>query len=415
MFYIITVLFLGCYLFCYKRKVKMLSIMLCVFTILFLYEIFGAFLFTFTPEFYFNLWLFFFGILYFSCWFLSFYWMLSFGIFGVIIHSIFMSLLSFAKIALPLHPLILMYPDYHDHLPTFNYTFINLFLIFFIVSLLFCKSNWYLKCFFILFILSLPFFLKNVSTSENHNMKIAIVQVGLYYEKGGNTSDFFYDLQAFLKQTPGVDAVVFSENNLYSYKTRYNEELTEKLLRNILDSKLNEKYHLFLSFGGFRDVNNIVTYYHHDDTIQINQKKVLIPFVEKSDFLNRRVPMYSEYYYLHDHIKNMNISLADYSVATNICYDALFPELFSINSDIVIIQSNYKLLDKGYGHDKLKKYATYLSKFINGINSRFIINVQNYGGTVVLENNWSIDYKTFEYSKSEPFLIVNLSGKDTRN
>jgi apolipoprotein N-acyltransferase len=337
--------------------------------------------------------------------------MLSFGIFGVIIHSILMSLLSFAKIALPLHPLILIYPNYYKYLPTFNYPFINLFLIFVIVSLLFCKSNWYSKCFFILLILSLSSFFKNVSASENQNIKIAIIQVGLYYEKGGNTSDFFKDLQSFLKRNPGVSVVIFSENNLYSYKSRYNEELTENLLSNVLDSKLNEQYHLFLSFGGFRDINNIVTYYHHDDIIQINQKKVLIPFVEKNDFLNRKVPMYSEYYYLHDHIKNMNIRLSDYSVTTKICYDALFPELLSTNSDIVMIQSNYKLLDKGHGHDKLKKYATYLSKFINGINSRFIINVQNYGGTVVLSNNWSIDHETFESSKSEPFSIVNLSEK----
>jgi len=240
---------------------------------------------------------------------------------------------------------------------------------------------------------------------------MAIIQVGLYYENGGNTTDFFSDLQNFLKQNPGVDTIIFSENNLYSYKKRYNEELTEELMKDIATSRLNEQYNLLLSFSAFRDINNIITYYQRDEIIRINQKKVLIPFIERKGFINRKEPMHSEYYYIHDNIQNDIIDLVGYSISTQICYDALFPELLHARSDVVVIQSNYKLLDRGYGHDKLKLYATYLAKFLNGVNSNIVINVQNYGGTVILLDDWGIDHEKFIASKTEPFVIIDFNTK----
>ncbi|HDQ4244374.1 TPA: hypothetical protein P8656_004237 [Escherichia coli] len=320
-----------------------------------------------------------------------------------------MTLISIAKIAIPLHPLILLYPDYNKYLPTFNQPVINLFLLFFIINLIFCRSNRNLKFVLLLSFLSLPHFFNSISNSNNLNTKIAIIQVGLYYENGGNTTDFFNDMHNFLRQNPGIDTIIFSENNLYSYKNKYNKELTERLMSDILNSKLNEQYHLFLSFSGFMDINNIITYYHHDDNIRFNQKKVLIPFIEKKGFKNRKEPMHSEYYYVYNNVINDKIDLIDYSISTQICYDALFPDLLHARSDVVVIQSNYKLLDRGYGHDKLKIYATYLAKFLNGVNSRMIINVQNHGGTVILSDDWGLDHETFLVSQTKPFIIIEFN------
>lgn len=408
MIYIIILLFLFCYFLCYKRKIKSLCILVSIFTTIFLYEIFGAFFFCLEPQFHFNPWLFLFGVLYFLFWFFSFYWLSTWGWGGGVIHSILMTLLSVTKIVLPLHPLILLYPGYKDYLPTFSYQIINLFLIFLIVDLLFCKGNKYFNIVLLLSLLSVSILFKSASDGNDKNVRVAIIQIGLYYEKGGDTSSFFSDMQNFLERNPRVNAIVFSENNLYSYKDKYNEELTEKLLENIFSSKLNDKYHLFLSFGAYKDINNIVTYYHYKNKFGFNQKKVLIPFVEKRGFINKKESIDSKYYFYDDNIKNNNIDLFDYSVSTNICYDALFPELFSTSTDLVFIQSNYKLLDRGYGHDKLKIYATYLAKFLNGVSGSIIINVQNHGGTVILSNDWTIDYKAFVTSKTEPFMIIDI-------
>lgn len=408
MTYFINTLFLICYFLCYKRKATALSVLVLIYTFVFLYEIFGAFFFSFTPEVHLNLWLLLFGVLYFSLWFFSFYWLSVLGTLGAVVHSMLMILISITKIAIPLHPLILLYPDYKDYLPAFNYPIINLFLIFFIFSLIFCKSNRYIKFAFILSFFSFPHFFNNISNSNNPNTKLAIIQVGLYYEKGGNTTDFFSDMHNFLRRNPGVDTIIFSENNLYSYKNRYNEELTEELIKDISTSKLNEQYNLLLSFSAFRDINNIITYYYRDDIIRVNQKRVLIPFIESSGFLNRKQPMHSKYYYVHDNIINERIDLIDYTISTQICYDALFPELLDASPDVVVIQSNYKLLDRGYGHDKLKIYATYLAKFLNGVNGSIVINVQNHGGTVILSDDWEVDHETFLASKMEPFIIIDL-------
>lgn len=407
--YFINTLFLICCFLCYRRKAKALSVLVIIYTFVFLFEIFGAFFFSFTPNVHLNLWLLLFGLLYFSFWFSGFYWLSGLGVLGGIIHSMLMTLISIAKIAIPLHPLILLYPDYNKYLPTFNQPVINLFLLFFIINLIFCRSNRNLKFVLLLSFLSLPHFFNSISNSNNLNTKIAIIQVGLYYENGGNTTDFFNDMHNFLRQNPGIDTIIFSENNLYSYKNKYNKELTERLMSDILNSKLNEQYHLFLSFSGFMDINNIITYYHHDDNIRFNQKKVLIPFIEKKGFKNRKEPMHSEYYYVYNNVINDKIDLIDYSISTQICYDALFPDLLHARSDVVVIQSNYKLLDRGYGHDKLKIYATYLAKFLNGVNSRMIINVQNHGGTVILSDDWGLDHETFLVSQTKPFIIIEFN------
>lgn len=97
------------------------------------------------------------------------------------------------------------------------------------------------------------------------------------------------------------------------------------------------------------------------------------------------------------------------SVSTYICYDALFPDAYQEVSDIVLIQSNYALLDKGYGFERLQHIATYLAKFVNGLKSKMVINVQNTGGTVVLFNGWRIDNNIYETSKTEPFFVIDTS------
>ncbi|WP_223307045.1 hypothetical protein [Citrobacter sp. S-77] len=374
-------------------------------------DIFGAYLLSFKPQISFNFWVFLFGLLYFIFWFASFYWLSKLGIAGVFLHSLLMTVLSISKIIFPLHPFILLYPQFNTLLPKTDYGVLNLFLLFFCVGVIFCNIRLKLKgLFLVLFLLVFFFHHSSATVINNTNTRLAIVQVGLYYEKGGNTSDFFRDLLSFLKANTDIDAVVFSENNLYSYKKDHNQKLTDKLIDNIISSKIHEKYHLFLSFSGFKDVNNIITYYHHKNKILLNQKKTLIPFIEKRGLSNNTESMQSNYFYIDSNLNNHFFDVNGSLMSTFICYDALFPEFTKKKSDMMLIQSNYKLLDNGYGHDKLKIYATYLAKFINGLNSNIIVNIQNYGGTVILFNDWSVDHNTYMASLSEPFFII-----DTKN
>lgn len=408
MIYLIIFLFLMCYLCSYKRKVISLVVVIFIFTFVFLYEIFGAFFFSLNPVLFFNFWLFFLGVLYFIFWFVSFYWLSRLGVLGVFFHSLLMTLVSVFKIILPLHPVILLYPKFHAYLPRTEYVFLNLFLLFFCIGMLFCKSKKYLMAMLSVFLVFIILGTNNpTKINSKNNIRVAIIQIGLYFDKGGNTSDFLSDLLNFLNENKKVDAIIFSENNLYSYKREYNKELTELLLNNIFDSRTHEKYHLFLSFSGFKDINNIVTYYHFNNNIQLNQKKALIPFFEKDGILNKKESMESDYFNIDEKINNKNIYIKGNFISTFICFDSLFPDLMKKKSDIMIIQSNYKLLDRGYGHNKLKIYATYLSKFINGVNNDIVINVQNHGGSVILFNDWSIDHHNFKKSLSNPFFIID--------
>ena len=409
---LVFVLFFSCYFFCLRRVALPLCACICLLTFILLYEIFGAFFFTALPKPNINYWLFLFGFVYFSLWFSTFFWLGRYGLLGVLLHSLIMVFPSLSKVMLPLHPFILFYPKSEFLLPSTHYPLLNLFCLFFISGLIFCKSSHPLKV-GVLLLLLCTFSLKNIYINDaphKSDIKIAVVQVGLYFEKGGNTTDFLNDLLAFLDKHPKVNSIVFSENNVFSFKNPYNENLSEKLLNDIKKLNLQRKFHFFLSFNGYKDFNNIVTLYLFGDEMRLNQKKTLIPFIEKSGFFNKRNDMSSEYYYIYKSHENSLFNIMGTSVSTYICYDALFPEMKANWGNVVLIQSNYKLLDKGYGYDKLKYFATYLAKFLNGMQSQVVINVQNYGGTVVLYNDWRIDHSIYETSRNEPFFILD-TGK----
>lgn len=404
------ILFFTCYFFCFTRQRITLSISIFAFTIVFLYEIFGAYFFTPSPNFHINAWILSCGLIYFYFYFFSFLFLSRFGFYGLLFHSMVMVCISFIKIIFPLHPFILLYPYAERLLPATESTFINLFILFFLSGVLFCRCNFPSRiiCFIFPFIF---FSISNsqVRESEKTDIKIAIVQIGLYFEKGGNTTKFFGDLMNFLSIHPEVNAIVFSENNFFSYKTEYNKEMSEKLLSDIEQNRLHHDFHLFLSFSGYRNFNNIITLYQFGNTRKLNQKKTLIPFIEKPGLFNSPSTLTSDFYTVDNFHKNTIFNIMNNSVSTYICYDALFPDFYDKSSDIVLIQSNYALLDKGYGFERLQHIATFLAKFINGLQSKIVINIQNTGGTVVISDGWRIDNNIYETSKTAPFFVIDTS------
>ncbi|ELO4330979.1 hypothetical protein QUQ33_003944 [Escherichia coli] len=404
-------LFFACYFFCFSKQRINLGVSIFFFTIVFLYEIFGAYFFTLSPNLHINAWILLCGLLYFYFYFSSFLFFARFGLSGLLLHSLVMVCISFTKIIFPLHPLILLYPYAERLLPATESTFINLFMLFFWSGVLFCRCSLSSRIVCVIF-LFIFFLISNsqVKESKKVDIKIAIVQIGLYFEKGGSTTKFFDELMNFLNTHQEVNAIVFSENNFFSYKTQYNKEMSERLLSAIKQNRLHHKFHFFLSFSGYRDFNNIITLYQYDNIRKINQKKILIPFVEKPGLFNSLSALASEFYSVDKHHRNTIFNIMNSSVSTYICYDALFPDTDNKPGDILLIQSNYALLDKGYGFERLQHIATYLAKFINGLQSKIVINIQNTGGTVVIFNGWHIDNNIYKMSKTEPFFVID-TGK----
>ncbi|HFL4355801.1 TPA: hypothetical protein ACG31J_005129 [Escherichia coli] len=409
---LVFVLFFACYFFCMWRKVLPLCICVFLFAFVLLHEVFGAFFFSMHSIADTNYWLFLFAVIYFYFWFFSFYWLGRYGLIGVLIHSAIMVLPSLLKVILPLHPFILLYPQYADFLPSTHISIFNLFILFFISGVFFCGSKNIVKLGVVFTMVCVVLLTNDNHNNErfNENIKIAVVQVGVYFSNGGNTTDFFHDLLTFIDKNPDIDSIVFSENNLFSFKNKYNKKITEKLLSDIKRSTLPHKYHVFLSLNGYREFNNIITLHLFKNDFNFNQKRVLIPFIEKPGILNQKNEINSDYYYIYNSHKNQSFNIMGASVSTYICYDALFPEIRDNSEQIILIQSNYGLLDKGYGHDRLKYFATYLAKFLNGMRSKVVINVQNHGGTVVLYDDWRIDHQIYESSKKAPFLIIKIKS-----
>lgn len=410
MLIVLIIIFIICYVFCFTKWWFPLTISVFILTIVFLYEIFGAYFISSGHKLNINGWLLFFGLLYFYFWFYTFLYLSRFGLSGIVAHSLIMVSISIFKITLPLHPFILLYPHIERFLPTTENTIINLFLLFFLSGVLFnkCSLGFRITCLCV----AISFFIATntqIKESEKKDINIAIIQVGLYFEKGGSTNNFFSDLKMFLNQHPEVDIIAFSENNFFSYKSEYNQEMSEKLLSDIKGNNFDDKYHLFLSFSGYKDFNNIITLYKFAGVSKINQKMTLIPFIEKPGLFNTINPPSSEFYTVDKSHRNSMLKVMGNSVSTYICYDVFFPDVYNNIGDIVLIQSNYKLLDYGDGFEHLQRIATYLAKFIKGLRSKIVINIQNTGGTVVISNDWRIDNEIYEISKKEPFFVIDTS------
>ena len=103
------------------------------------------------------------------------------------------------------------------------------------------------------------------------------------------------------------------------------------------------------------------------------------------------------------------MNFSGHKILTYICYDALFPKFSTNMASIVIVQSNYNQLKKGYGFDNIIKYGSILGWFSSALNSDFYINVQDTGGTIVIRKNHGLDNDIYQKSKQNPFLVVETN------
>ncbi|ENA08718.1 putative aatD, apolipoprotein N-acyltransferase [Escherichia coli P0298942.6] len=264
-------------------------------------------------------------------------------------------------------------------------------------------------CFFIFCFLS--FTQKTFSSTKNihqQKIKVGVVQVGLYYQLGGNTTDFFPDLLKFLRKNNDIDMVVFSENTVYGFKNQFNKKITQKMISDLKASNAHQQHAFIFNFFGFNDINNIVSVYYYKDNIMINQKKALIPFVEQQWFFSDKYDNTDEYLSIRKDIVNQNINHNGINIKTYICYDVLFPETHKSDNELVIVQSNYKLLDKNDMYNRIIKNGSILGWFAVATNSLAYINIQNHGGTVLIRKNGKIDYSVFATSLKKPFFVIDV-------
>jgi apolipoprotein N-acyltransferase len=329
---------------------------------------------------------------------------------SAIIHSLFFTLIAcYAKIV-PLNPLILLYYKFNGFFYTIPYPVINLFLLYLSVSVLpFLNIKltpiYFLACCFMFLIQQ-----SCLSTQGTHQrkIKIGVVQVGLYYQLGGNTTDFLSDLLRFLKENDDIDIVAFSENTVYGFKSQFGEKITKKLISDLKISNAHQHHAFIFNFFGFDDINNVVSAYYYKDDFLVNQKKTLIPFVEQKWPFSDEGDSTSEYLSIHKDIINKNIIYNGMNIKTHICYDVLFPEIDKSDNELVIVQSNYKRLDKNDMYNRIIKNGSILGWFAVAINSSAYINIQNHGGTVLIRKNGKIDDDVFAISLKEPFFVIDI-------
>lgn len=404
-------LVITCYFFCFylasRRKLYILCCFLPVYTCLFLYVSFSDYFINKDNDSVdINFWLFFICLFYFLFELILFYFSYN-KIIYILLCCLFITALPYTGLIIPLNILILLYPEIYFLLPKFDSSFLNLFFLYFIPVLFFYKLNFFRKFLTITFLI-VCFFVQGTPQS-NEKLKIAIIQVGLYYKKGGDENRFFNDLSAFLKKHNDVDLVVFSENTFYGYKNKYSINRTDGLLFDIENSGALDNHAFLINLYGYNDLNNVVSVFRTKDDMVINQKEILIPFIEKEGVFNKKNSFKSKFLTVDDKHKNKKIIVGNLSIGTYICYEALFPKFFDEKFNLTLIQSDYNQLNKGNKYSRVLNNGAILSKFSNGMNSSFLVNVQNIGGTILIDNKWNVDNKIYHESEINPFLIINVN------
>ncbi|EFG7202349.1 apolipoprotein acyltransferase, partial [Escherichia coli] len=136
--------------------------------------------------------------------------------------------------------------------------------------------------------------------------------------------------------------------------------------------------------------------------------KALIPFVEQQWFFSDKHDNTYEYLSIRKDIVNQHINHNGINIKTYICYDVLFPETHKSDNGLVIVQSNYKLLDKNDMYNRIIKNGSILGWFAVATNSLAYINIQNHGGTVLIRKNGKIDYNIFTTSLKKTFFVIDV-------
>lgn len=318
---------------------------------------------------------------------------------GIIIYSAIITSFSTMGLIIPLNPLILYYQYELPFLPQTNNAILNLFIINMIPAIF--ASNILILLYVLYLILSpLPH-----NKSEALNKKLAIIQVGLYFKNGGTPDKFYNDLKAFLIKN-NVDLVVFSENVFFGYKNDYIKKNTLNLLQQFEKKEITKP--IIFNFYGYKQINNITSVFVYNNSVKIRQKNILIPFIEKKGFFDKPEKITSSYLNVDkDYHFSSFFSIPDLDISTFICYESLFPKYTLPPSNLTIIQSDYSQLNKGPDYYNTVFNGSILSKFSVSIN-RILINIQNYGGTAVIYNDWSINWDVFNRSKKEHFLTVDI-------
>ncbi|HAX5210227.1 TPA: apolipoprotein acyltransferase [Escherichia coli] len=404
--HILLFLFLYCHWLAVSGKIKYLLCVIIVYSFLLSIEIFHEYFFALSPVFHLNVIVFMCVIIYNTIQ-LSLYYILAHkkGLGGVIYATI-STAISGLHIAPPLNPVILYYKYNVFFLPNTSYPVINLYLINILIALCFIVG---LRLMFILLCGYLFVFFLPVRGSDSEKMpakNIGIIQVGLYYRNGGTPEHFYDDLVQFIKNND-IDIVIFSENVYFGSKNNFIQKNTDNLLSRIRsDNEINEHAFLF-NFYGYKDINNVVSVFMKKDEVQVHQKMALIPFIEQRYFFNYPESLSSDYVQIDNNIKNSNyFTLNNTKINVHICYEALFPEIKEYKG-ISVVQSDYIKLNRGRDYQATIINGSLLAKFSVAPNIP-LINIQNYGGTVILSNDWRINKDFYKRSEKEPFLVVRL-------
>ncbi|ENR9606994.1 acyltransferase [Escherichia coli] len=328
----------------------------------------------------------------------------SYGLPGACLYALLLTSLSVFGMFIPLNPLIVLYYDYPGILPRTDIPVLNLLMLNIIPAVIFSQKILFpLRFLMLLF----PLLWKTPVNITHNPLNIVIVQVGLYFKKAGARGNFYTDLNDFVRNKK-VDLVILSENVFFGYKNDYIKERTKHLLEQLKDNRFHYKYGILMNFYGYKDINNVVSAFWHKEEFLLHQKSKLIPFFEKKSFYNSPEPSTSPFlYYKRTYNEQDILYFNNIKMSVHICYEGLFPEGKSQRKDISIVQSDYSWLSDNHKYDNTLINGSILSKFSVSPNTP-LINVQNYGGTVLIDKNWKIDMDLFNRSKTEPFLFTQI-------
>lgn len=314
---------------------------------------------------------------------------------------------------IPAHPLILLYgiSEISDFLPRFSHPLINTFLLYFLPVVIVGK---YPTLRFAAMLMLFAIFITNLYIKEHRNadlktLRVLIVQVGMYVDKGHNIDNIMNDID----QYSDVDVVVFSESTEFGAKRGARRMQTEALIRD-LQKRSGKTY--ILSLYGYSD-NGIDYNYrsslfiegHHLDYYP---KLKLVPGWETRGFLYRDEDFSADYLATpSSRIKKVHKLINSADITTYSCFEAFFYPLTDRKSSLNVIQSRYTDIKSDSFSDFNRSiiFGNILSYFMLSPDYTPLLSVQDSGGSVYIDRNGTIDHGFFQRSLESPFVRLDIS------
>lgn len=272
------------------------------------------------------------------------------------------------------------------------------------------KTQKYLLCIIICFLVNI--ILPSKKLSDHKNINILGIPLSIALGDSADLHDIVKIMEQGLKNAPDTNLVIFSESSWLGFKQGNNKSFTDFLLHYLIKKSLTDNRIYLLQTDGLiyagEQTNKVLTVKIENGKIWYTGKKNLVPGWETPFFPSARQALTDNYF--NPEPNKLTFTFQELKIRPEICYEVLFmPSLHRTTEDLVIVQSSYILFYQQAGksaYDHIVRVSNLLGWFSHSANHQAYINIQNQGGSEIISSTGKREILFFNHPNNKQGLIT---------